>query len=190
MAMNEGYRFVPVGPFEVPVTGAGEARLIDCRPARNAVFRAAQDEVGGWFDVEEAIGLYMFALKPSGRRRVWPYYVGKAVDQSLYARSFQLGDKPKVYNAILREYGRAKPLMYLLPLFTPSGRLAQRGSSRNRIAAAEEMLIGMALQCNADLWNIQHRAKIESFAIDGISTTQGRPTSGMLALREALQFEV
>lgn len=182
------YRFRVLGPFDVPVAGEGDKRHIDCRPARRAVFSAADASVDGAFEIKDAIGLYVFGLS-TGRSRQWPYYVGKACKQSLWVRSFQLSDKPRVYSEILLEYQSAKPFMYLLPLLTPKRNVAKLGSNAKRIKTAEEQLIGMALQANFDLWNVKHRASLESFSIDGVHTMPGKRSKAADEFRSLLGFE-
>ncbi len=183
--MTVNYRLQVLGPFRVPTERRRGRRWIDCIPARDAVFEAAQESVGSRYDMYDAIGCYIFGLSPRGAR-TWPYYVGKACDQTLYKRVFQLQDKRRLYRDILSEYDRATPFVYLLPLLTPAGNLARLKSNGRRIQLAEQTLIGMALRVNPDLWNIQHRAALDSFSIDGISTSRGRQSEAAARLRTML----
>ena len=183
MALN--YRLQVLGPFRVPTMRRRGRRRIDFDLARDAVFEAAQEAVGGRYDLYDAIGCYIFGLSPRGAR-TWPYYVGKACDQTLHKRVFQSQDKPRLYDDILSEYDRATPFVYLLPLLTPAGNLARLKSNGRRIQLAEQTLIGMALRVNPDLWNIQHRAALDSFTIDGISASRGRQSEAAARLRTML----
>jgi len=169
----------------VPTVRKRGRRRIDRIPARDAVFEAAQEAVSGRYDMYDAIGCYIFGLSPRGSR-TWPYYVGKACDQTLHKRVFQSQDKPRLYDDILSEYDRATPFVYLLPLLTPAGNLARLKSNGRRLQLAEQTLIGMALRVNPDLWNIQHRAALDSFTIDGISTSRGRQSVAAMRLRTML----
>lgn len=182
VGMTGNYRLQVLGPFRVPTERKRGRRRIECNLARDAVFEAAQDSVGGRYDLYDAIGCYIFGLSPRGAR-TWPYYVGKACDQTLHKRVFQSQDKPRLYDDILSEYDRATPFVYLLPLLTPAGNLARLKSNGRRIQLAEQTLIGMALRVNPDLWNIQHRAALDSFSIDGISTSRGRQSEAAVRLR-------
>jgi hypothetical protein len=121
----------------------------------------------------------VFGLSPPGSPKTRPYYVGQACHQTLFTRVFQPTDKPGVYNGILGQYERATPFVYLLPLLTPSGRLAAlgAGSTARRIGLAEHELIGMALRSNPDLWNVQHRVAMESFVIEGTPAHKGARTA-------------
>lgn len=161
------YRFRVLGPFEIEVIEQGTERHIKPRAARKPMFAEAQKLVGSSLDITQARGLYVYGLHTRADYD-WPYYVGKAADLTLYKRCLHLSDKPRVYNEILQEYVNAKPFMYLLPLLTPSGKIASGEKAKRLIGIAEEQLIGIALQANSYLWNVQHRSKYESFVIDGI----------------------
>ena len=66
------YRLQVLGPFRVPTVRKRGRRCIECIPARDAVFEAAQEAVGGRYDMYDAIGCYIFGLSPRGAR-TWPY---------------------------------------------------------------------------------------------------------------------
>lgn len=183
--MPDNYRLQVLGPFRVPTLRRYRRRHIDFENARDVVFEDAQRALINRYDVRDAIGCYVFGLKPPGGSRSWPYYVGKACNQTLFKRVFQAQDKPKKYDDILSEFERATPFVYLLPLISPGGGLARLGSDHNkrRIGLAEQQLIGMALRVNPDLWNIQHRRALESFTIDGISKMPGRRSAAATLFR-------
>lgn len=176
--MSDNYRFQVLGPFRVPTvrTRKNGRRRVDFEYARDVVFEDAQKVIGSKYDICEAIGCYVFGMNPPGGPKTWPYYVGKACHQTLYGRVFQPPSKPRIYNQILDEFKRGRPFVYLLPLVSPGGGLAQLGAASNsrRISLAEKQLIGMALRVNPDLWNVQHRMALESFTIDGISKAPGK----------------
>lgn len=185
--MSDNYRFQVLGPFRVPTFKARKngRKQVDFEIARDAVFEDAQKVVGSKYDIHDAIGCYVFGMNPPGGPKTWPYYVGKACDQTLYNRVFQPPSKPRIYNQILDEFERGRPFVYLLPLVSPGGGLARRGSNNNksRIDLAEQQLIGMALRVNPHLWNVQHRMALESFTIDGISKTPGKPSGSAQRFR-------
>ena len=189
--MSTGYRFAVLGPFRTPTTKRRGKRVIDFAQATDTVFRDAETQAVqklGVSDIRGAVGCYVFALKPSGGQVIWPYYVGQSCRQTLSRRVFQQTDKPKTYNAILGEYERAIPYLYLLPLLTPRGKLARVGTNQGKIDDAEQALIGMALRVNYSLWNIKHRAAIEAFSIDGTPTSGRRDTHPALTFRRMLGF--
>ncbi len=189
--MSDIYRFAVLGPFPIPLKRYRRRRVVDFELATEQVFEAAEEQARqklGVSDVHNAIGCYVFALKPSGGKVVWPYYVGQACRQTIAKRLFQKSDKPKKYNDILREYSRATSYVYLLPLLTPSGKFARIGTNQNRIDNAEYALIGMALRVNYSLWNIKHRVALESFSIDGTPQAWRRDTGPALSFRRMLGF--
>jgi hypothetical protein len=186
-----GYRFAALGPFHVPTGMYRKRRVVDFTTARDYVFEQAHEQAQrklGEDNITAAVGCYIFALKPSGGQVIWPYYVGQACRQTLHQRLFQKIDKPKNYNEILNEYKKATAYVYLLPLLTPSGRLAKLGANQKMINSAEFALIGMALRVNYSLWNIKHRAGIESFSIDGTPQSDRRDTLEALSVRRMLGF--
>jgi hypothetical protein len=186
--MWSGYRFAVMGPYRVPFSKKGKRR-IDCLEARDVVFEEAEEHARKLnIDIYKAIGCYIFGLCPSGGPKEWPYYVGQSCEQTLYGRVFQKGDKTNTYNAIVKQYQRAWPFVYLLPLLTPEGRVAQRRSNQRIIDHAEHMLIGMALNANFDLWNIKHRVVLDSFSIDGTPQAARRDTKAAKQFRRMLDL--
>lgn len=190
--MSNGYRFAVLGPFKVPTGRYGRRRVVDFEAACGKVFDAAEEQVRqklGLEDVRNAVGCYVFALKPSKTLRFWPYYVGQSCRQTLAARIFQRTDKPRIYNEILNEYRKAAAYIYLLPLLTPGDRFARKGKNQRLIDNAEYALIGMALNANPDLWNIQHRMQMEAFSIDGTpQSARTKDTAPAASFRRMLGF--
>jgi hypothetical protein len=189
--MSDNYRFAVIGPFQVPTKRFRGRRIVDFEIATSSVFDAAERQAEQKLrvsNIRSAVGCYVFALKPSGGQVIWPYYVGQSRLQTLSQRVFQLGDKPKTYNAILREYERATPYVYLLPLMTPKHKLARIRSNQPRIDEAEYSLIGMALRANYSLWNIKHRSGMEAFSIDGTPQAWRRDTAPAASFRRMLGF--
>jgi hypothetical protein len=184
----EGQRFATLGPYDVPVMTKGKRRLVDFDSVGKVFDLAsgdAQTRLG--FDLEQAIGCYVIALSPSGSSKVIPYYVGQACRQTLRKRVFQKTDKPAKYNDILSYsgYERAKLVMFLFPLLTPSGRLARKKSNQRTIDVAEYTLIGLARRQNEDLWNLKHKVGMDAFTIDGVYNTHG-PLDGSAKLARAM----
>lgn len=109
--MADPYRFAALGPFVVPAKLRYKKRVVDFDHARDAVFEQANEQARkklGIANIEDAVGCYIFALKPSGGKTVWPYYVGQACRQTLHRRLFQKSDKPRKYNEIMKEYRKAR----------------------------------------------------------------------------------
>jgi len=190
------YRFRCLGPYNFKTHKDINGDRTFCpRSARNEVFEAACRDANrmGMRDVCSAVGLYVFGLSPSGGEVTWPYYVGRASTQELYARLFQTTDKPRKYSAILREYEKARPLVYLFPLVTQAGNLARktkRGSAVYKIIEdAEYMMIGHAMSVNPFLHNVQNVISREKFIIDGTPPAIRRETNAARSFRKMMGFE-
>ncbi len=194
------YRFRALGPFffsikQSPRHRVNKFMVFNPLGARNEVFAQAEDQqhrikTGDvkLTDIKEAIGLYVIGLK-SGRRLV-PYYVGKAVDQTIYTRLFQPQDKTAKVQAILNEQPGAKPFVFLFPMVTPTGRLARRGTAvaADVIDHAEYMMIGHAMHINPWLHNVSTVAARESFLIDGSPQADERETDFAKSYRRMMGF--
>ena len=189
--MTDSYRFAALGPFRVPTKLRYNRRVVDFDLARDAVFEQAAKQARTKLNISninDAVGCYIFSLKPSGGKTVWPYYVGQACRQTLYQRLFQQSDKPLKYNQIMREYNKAGAYVHLFPLLTGAGNLAKLRANQKIINSAEFSLIGMALQVNYGLWNIAHRVGMERFSIDGTPQSTRRDTLAAKSVRDLLGF--
>lgn len=165
------HRFVAMGPFDVPKVSSSIGRSVDFENATRSVFEQANRqriELNLKSDIDEAIGCYILCLSPPGTKKVWPYYVGQACGQTIKKRLFQKTDKLDKFNDIINQYNKSRVLVYILPLITPSGRLASLGSNQDKINRAEYELIGICARKNYDLWNVKHKVALESFYIDGV----------------------
>lgn len=196
--MND-YRFRCLGPYEFPVYKStrhwkNHVRVFDPKEARDVVFEKAEgDQHRIKIDnIRDAIGLYVIGMRPRGR--LVPFYVGKAVRQTLHTRLFQKKDKLAKVQEIINEYVHVKPFVFLFPLVTPSGALARRvatdGHSENskRIDTAEYMMIGHAMNVNPWLHNIQTVVSRENFSIDGSPGAYGPDTAFAREYRGMMDF--
>jgi len=174
-------RFAVLGPFDIPVKD--NVRAVNFDNISEVEAKAAQQAKKLLkIDLYKAIGLYIFCLKPSGGSRVLPYYVGQACKQLLFTRALNNQDKRGTYNDIYQDsgYKRAKPVIYFLPLLTPSGRLARIGTNKKLLDRAEYALIGLGRAVNSDLWNVKHRVEMDSFEIDGVFNSKRKAGSAKL----------
>lgn len=187
------YRFRCLGPYEFPVYKSARhwrnhVRVFKPKEARDEVFRQAEADqhrirtgevsISG---IKEAIGLYVIGMRPRGR--LVPFYVGKAARQTLHTRLFQEQDKLAKVHDIINIYKHVKPFVFLFPLVTPSGALAQRvtaekiSSNEKRINSAEYMMIGHAMNANPYLHNVQTVIERQNFSIDGSTGTSANETN-------------
>jgi hypothetical protein len=181
--MNGKYRFAPIPPVIMPLEAGVRALNYDLvEECLDEACDLAERLLG--VELEDAVGLYVFALTPPGRSNPAPYYVGKAHKQSLPNRAIRNRDKKGLYDTILQKcgYSRGTPSMTFLPLLTRSGRLAKLGTNESTIREGEWALIGAARTANPDLWNIQANADSE-FEIGGMTEIDRRiPGEKALAL--------
>lgn len=192
------YRFRCMGPYAFPYSRAPDGtKIVERLAARDRVFAAAEKDAEriGIRDIRESIGLYVMALSPAGGSVTWPYYVGQAAQQTLYERTFQKTDKPRIYSSILNKwYERARPLMYLFPLVTAAGNQVKPPSKTSRINKlidnAEYMLIGNAMHANPGLWNVRDRIGLDQFKIDGTPQVSLRETKDARRFRTMMGFAV
>jgi hypothetical protein len=169
-------------------------RVFDPKEASDVVFEKAESDQHriGVDKIRDAIGLYVIGMRPRGK--LVPFYVGKAVRQTLHTRLFQKKDKLAKVQDIINEYVHVKPFVFLFPLVTPLGSLARRvaadGSSDNskRIDTAEYMMIGHAMNVNPWLHNIQTVVSRENFSIDGSPGAYGPDTAFARGYREMMNF--
>lgn len=140
-------KFDVAGPFRL--RRYGHNKIITKKSVRELKFQVEKWEEG----LSDACGCYVFALQAS--RGSKPYYVGQACRRSLLAEATNASNLGK-YNEILGARKRGRPVLFLLPMRTPSGRFRRRKSGDGRIAALdffERWLIATALEKNPLLAN-------------------------------------
>jgi hypothetical protein len=117
---------------------------------------------------------------------ITPWYVGKAEYQSFKQEIFT-HHKLIYYNEVLLEYERGEPLIYLIPRFSPKGRLGKPGKN-NSVQFLETLLIGMALRRNDDIKNIKGTALLKTLQVHGVinSDRKGHPGDPAVQLKAAL----
>jgi hypothetical protein len=116
--------------------------------------------------LSEACGCYVFALRNGDNIVAW--YVGKTEKKTFKHECFQ-PTKINHYNeALVSHIGT--PLLFLLPRLTAAGnKFSKPTSGRWRdIDYLETMLIGMALERNAGLLNIQRTKLLREIVVPDI----------------------
>lgn len=116
--------------------------------------------------LSEACGCYVFA-KQAGKG-LTPWYVGQACKLPIAAEALNASNREK-YNTVLDAKG--SPVLFLLPLRTPSGKLRKRPSGNGRLHALnflEKWLIAAALERNPKLKNNKETAFLRKIHVTGI----------------------
>jgi hypothetical protein len=171
--MDSKYTFRIFGPFTLKREKAGAVSVNSVsRSDLKAQFtsRFQESDVGSEQDIDAAIGLYVKGIRSSGGAIPTPWYVGKAVSQSIISRLYN-GDKAETWGRVIENSGKTKftPVVYLLPLFTPTGRLVnptkRDGPISTIINYAENKLIAEAYSRNKDLINVKGTKFLEKFQI-------------------------
>ncbi|MBX9861174.1 MAG: hypothetical protein K2Y42_00350 [Hyphomicrobium sp.] len=148
-----------------------------------------------WTQVDEAkdglsraCGCYVFAMKNGSNLKPW--YVGKAERQPFYKECFSPA-KRLIFNEVLIERN-GTPLLFFLPRVTPKRKLCKPTVWKLAdIEFLETMLIGIALEQNADLANIQKTKMLREMCVPGvINSPQAAPTLPVRDLRNALGLSV
>lgn len=144
-------------------------------------WKMVDDEVDG---LSGACGCYIFALKNGDNLKAW--YVGKA-EKLTFAQECFSPAKRLIFNDVLLERN-GTPLLFLLPRLTPNGKLSKpTRNAYDDIEFLETMLIGVAIEENPELTNLQKTKYLREMRVPGvINSPQARPTRAVADLRNAL----
>jgi hypothetical protein len=155
------------GPFDVARTGG----LIEY--SQPAFWSEVEDYDTG---LSKAIGCYMFCLTHG--TNIMPWYVGKTWAKNGFRGETFTPHKLVVYNRCINGR-RALPQLFLFPLMTgtcdDAGNFSHnRSRGRKVIEWLEKTMIGMALQRNPDLGNLNDATLPRSVTVRGIMGEQRR----------------
>lgn len=117
-----------------------------------------------------APGCYVFGVKPSGAKRVIPWYVGKAERQPVIKEATN-AQHLQLYNELFDNYKNGTPALYFLPSTTPKGKattLADAGGKKPAIEFLEDWLIATCLKTNPELWNVKKTRMLRELYVRGI----------------------
>jgi hypothetical protein len=152
--------FDVVGP--VRISRFGKRRLITKESLSELIAELEDRELG----LSAACGCYLFA-KQAGKG-LTPWYVGQACRSSLAHEALNASNREK-YNRVLDAKGT--PVMFFLPLLTPSGRFRRRPKGEGGLPALnflERWLIAACLERNRRLVNSQQTRFLRNIHVTGI----------------------
>ncbi len=137
-------KFVPYGPFEMPVDGA----QID-RTRENEFWNNVRLQHPG---LPKAVGCYIFAIRAG--RGIKPWYVGKTERLGFQGESWQ-PHKLLHYQGVLAKRERGTPLLHFLAKYTKSGKKFARPTTNElrSVRTLEKMLMAACLRRNGNLCN-------------------------------------
>jgi hypothetical protein len=137
--------------------------------------------------LSDACGCYVFALRAG--RGYTPHYVGQACKSSILKESMNPSNREK-YNKVLSERGSATPVLFLLPMLTPGGKLRKKLTVNGGLASLdflERWLIAEAIQKNSELINNKQTHLLRNLHVTGImNATPGEATAASRELRKTL----
>ena len=144
-----------------------------------------------WANVEEvspglsrACGCYIFVLRYG--KNLMPWYVGKAERQAFVHECFTPSKKLIFNDVLIKKNGT--PLLYFIPRKTAKGAFSKPTKNKYAdIEFLETMLIGMALERNPNISNIQKTKLLRNIRLPGvINSPQAAPTKPVRELRNIL----
>jgi hypothetical protein len=167
-------------PFDL--TRHGKKKLIT-----NQSVKELKPDLEGWEEgLSEACGCYVFG--PRAGLGYTPYYVGQACKSSMINESLNASNREK-YNKALGER-RGTPVLFLLPMRTPQGKLRKKPKAGAGIAALdflESWLIAQAIEKNISLINNKRTYFLRNIHVVGFfNPTKGESTKASQALTKAL----
>lgn len=169
------YFFDVYGPFEI------DRHDREVRRAGQSMWDAAEAQAEG---LARAWGCYMFCIE-NGQNAV-PYYVGKTTAQGGFRDEVFADHKLELYNQIADFKGKRS--MLLFPLMTgDTSRFSKNSASKVVVEWLERMLIGLALDRNADLLNLRDTKLLRSVTVRGVigEKAKGRPYGEVQYARRA-----
>lgn len=171
--------FDVIGP--VKLTRHSKNRLITDDSMRDLIDHLETIEPG----LASACGCYVFAKQVA--KGLTPWYVGQACKTSLAKESMNASNREK-YNKVLD--GKGSPVMFFLPLRTPSGRLRKRPKGKTSVPVLdflEKWLIAAALERNSKLKSNKQTSFLRRIHVAGVlNAKQGGATKDSRALCRAL----
>lgn len=166
------------GPF--PLTRHGNKKLIDEQSVIDLRSRLEDRESG----LSKSIGCYVFAIHAG--RGYTPYYVGQSCKRSLLLEALNASNRGKYNHACSESNGR--PVLFLLPKRTPSGKFKKKGRASATINFLERWLIARALEKNIHLINNKETRFLRKISVPGFfNAGKGQPSKSARELRRVFQ---
>lgn len=132
----------------------------------------------------DACGCCVFAIRAS--HGFTPWYVGQSQKQTIIGEAMNASNIVK-YNDVLNGK-QGTPVLFLLPLQTPTGRFVkQPDGSLESVEFLERWLIAAALEKNSELINNRETKFLREIHVTGIlNARQGEAHPASRALRQTL----
>lgn len=168
------------GPFEIPLDQHG----VIPRSLSSFWNNTVEENNEGLADAK---GCYVFAIKTSGGAKPYPWYVGKTNNQTFRNECFKAHQRNH-YGAALNRYNRARPVIFLVPQMTKTGRFCKNSSSQ-AIDFVETNLIAIGLHANKDLCNRRDTKLYRELVLPGfLNSGTGALSASATSLVQTLRF--
>lgn len=165
-------KFDVYGPFELLLTG----KRLHAKNARADFIEQTSEAVIGTKTLADACGCYVFTIRAG--RGTLPWYVGKT-EQRTFSKECLIDRNILMLNDLLHNRLRGRPELFLLPQVTPGGGFVSPTKSKKPpIDFLESMLIGMGVQRNKDLVNINKTKMLRELEVVGVMNTKRRTRTG------------
>ncbi len=125
-------KFQSFGPFEVPRDG----KLIADKDAIGRFWKSIDAKHPG---LSGAKGCYVFGVRPTGTKRILPWYVGQTNNQDFTHECFK-DHKTTHYNKAMHKKKKGTPYLYLVASMKPKGGFSMQNLPKT-IEKLEEHLI-------------------------------------------------
>ncbi len=140
------------------------------------------DKVKSQVDVlDEACGCYVFAINNK------PFYVGKT--NRSFAKECFTARNVLIYQNAADLGLKGKPRLFFIAKQTKTGKFAKSaGNGHQDIKFLETLFIGMALEKNSDLQNINETKRLRKMVVPGfLNSPQGQPSKAVQSLKKVLK---
>jgi hypothetical protein len=158
-------RFIPYGPFEVPVTDGA----VDSSQLKK--WWRDIDFDGKHTNLPAAYGCYIFALHIGSK--LVPWYVGRT--RASFKGEILTGHKLWILEEVLKSNKRGKLVVIFLARTTSNGKLRRgdRRSATPEVEFLEDALIGACLARNPDLMNRSQTSYLRKLTVPGFLNDEG-----------------
>jgi hypothetical protein len=172
--------FGVTGPFEL--SRHGTKKIITKQSLKELKFELDKQKTG----LSDACGCYVFALRAG--KGCTPYYVGQACKRAIIDEALNPSNREK-YNEVLSD-SKGTPILFILPMRTPTGKLRKKKQASGRIEAVEFLerwLIMKAIEKNPGLINNRETRFIRNIHVVGtLNAKKGEGTSASQLLCKTL----
>jgi hypothetical protein len=173
------------GPFEIKRLKTN--KHIDRSKTAQKEFWEKVINQDGDDELPSACGCYLFAVRAA--QGIRPWYVG-LTKMNTFDKECFAAQKINIYNEVLANQKKGRPLLFLIAKRTPKGKLAKGASNKNGnrdIAYLENVLISAAIEKNPRLMNVMGAKFLRKMCVPGLmNTPPGPPNQSEKEFKKAI----